>query len=192
MFCDFEDAVCWIALRVFTGDEDAYHWSWAMANEDIAFLRARVDLLVALQKGTVEAWGRFVGDDAKPARLMVPGEWAALSIVGYHNGVQEVFGAVPEGGPPGWDGLRFDVATLKRAFPAHEEKQANTVRGEDKCKRWFVDMMREGAPPTKNVKAYQEDAQRLFSVSGRAVQRAWASAIRESGNIKWKQAGRKS
>ena len=91
------------------------------------------------------------------------------------------------------DNLFFEHVTVDfdRLVKAVQPKP--TTRGaENKCERWLVGLMQGGKPPEMPKADYFKEAKENFAVSQRGFDRAWANAIKQSGNSDWSKPGRKS
>jgi hypothetical protein len=86
----------------------------------------------------------------------------------------------------GWEALTKTVS-VKQWRAA--EKSRRPAADEAKCRAWLLEAML--ANPTRSIKAkleWQTEARQLFGVTVRAFNRAWRSAIEESGST-WNRAG---
>ncbi len=82
-----------------------------------------------------------------------------------------------------------DERSLQQLAKHGTKKTANQQR---LCERWLVDLMQGGKPPEMPKDDYQKKAQEGFAVSQRGFVRAWANAIKETGNLDWSKPGPKS
>ena len=73
----------------------------------------------------------------------------------------------------------------------HDKEIVSTIAAETRCKKWLMALMELG--PRDKVKAdYRKEAKSQFGIGIRAFDRAWANAIKETGNKDWSKPGRKS
>ena len=75
----------------------------------------------------------------------------------------------------------------------HRIRSKPTSSGaEKKCERWLVELMKGGKSPEMPKADYLKAAKKNFAVSHRGFDRAWDTAIKETGNSDWSKPGRKS
>ena len=67
-----------------------------------------------------------------------------------------------------------------------------TVDAETECKAWLENLMANDSRPTKLKTKYFDAAYEKFAVGRRGFDRAWANAMIETGNFRWKKPGPKS
>lgn len=66
----------------------------------------------------------------------------------------------------------------------------STAAAETRCRRWLFDLMSGGSQPDRPKSSYRIEAKTNFTGLGdRAFQRAWDSAIADTGNGNWKRPG---
>ena len=76
-------------------------------------------------------------------------------------------------------------------FPEKSEAPT-TIAAEKKCEKWLTELMSSNSKPEKAKKYYRTDANNKYKVGLRAFDRAWANALKETGNTNWSKRGRKS
>jgi hypothetical protein len=72
------------------------------------------------------------------------------------------------------------------------QRAASNISGEHNCTKWLTRLMQGGSDPEKPKAEYWNEARDKFSVSHRGFNRAWGTAVSESGNQGWSKPGRKS
>ncbi len=89
--------------------------------------------------------------------------------------------------------LRASLSDENESLPSPAERRAKgTIKQERLCEGWLVDLMQGGTPPEMPKDDYLKEAQERFAVSQRGFVRAWANAVKESGNSDWSKPGPKS
>lgn len=77
-----------------------------------------------------------------------------------------------------------------------EEEQPDerdlSIKAETECRRWLVGLMGNHSKPEKAKPEYADAAKEKFEIGAKAFIRAWAEAIKETGNTGWSRPGRKS
>ena len=81
-------------------------------------------------------------------------------------------------------------ANESQASPA-ERRVLQTVNQQRLCERWLVGLM-QNKQPAMRKDAYFAMAGKDFAISRHGFNRAWANAVKESGNLNWSKPGRKS
>jgi len=78
--------------------------------------------------------------------------------------------------------------------PAPQPKPPDnqSIAAETRCKKWLINLMNDTDGPEKTKTAYRTEAQDEFGVAAKAFNRAWSSAVTETGKTAWSKPGRKS
>ena len=86
-----------------------------------------------------------------------------------------------------WDSLRAFSAQWTEIHG--EEAALSTADKEGLCERWLRDLMKEAGGPSIAKDDYFEQARNTHGIGRRAFNRAWDSAIKNSGNREWSKPG---
>lgn len=78
--------------------------------------------------------------------------------------------------------------------PAPQPKPPDnqSIANETRCTKWLITLMNDTDGPEKTKTAYRTEAQDEFGVAAKAFNRAWGSAVAETGKTAWSKPGRKS
>jgi hypothetical protein len=177
----------------------------AVARYNAQVEEARRELITALRARTLTAWGKR---DARHGEPTLAAEYEAIPANLFLDDLVSVstwgtVGPDPEHPIAFFDyrgatfrDARFYAADVWQLWPvrkAHEATTVGTIANERKLVEWLTDLMRS-TPNSSMSKAATKRAAIAAGLdfSARAFDRAWATAVRQSGATRWSKPGRKS
>jgi hypothetical protein len=92
-----------------------------------------------------------------------------------------------------WSNVFFDSSDVRNFWPGNGEPSElrSTLNAERRCQEWLEQLMLKGGPAKAKIE-YRTEAIATFSISVRAFERAWRTAIANIGAVRWSKPGRKS
>ena len=88
--------------------------------------------------------------------------------------------------------LHAPDAAVEQWLATVTDNHVSIIKHETACQAWLKELMIANRPPEKPRAAYKAEAQQRFKISARGFLRAWAEAIKVTGNTAWQRPGRKS
>jgi hypothetical protein len=171
-------------------------------------IAAKAEIYRALRHGELEAKARRNGSG--DVETIAPNQWLALQfqslrghdlalpigiekdVLNLPHAVEDYLsGRVPiDVRPVVWPDPHIAAAQVEKLWPIGGETRF-TAGAEAETTSWLISLMKAGNPSQAKGQ-YETEARGKFQIGKRAFNRAWADAIKESGNVRWSRPGRKS
>ena len=158
-----------------------------------------LEIQSALAAGEVQVFAHTPND---PVPRQLPSEtWAVYQLAIEERNKLLFIVPLHSSGSPSDEPVLFDIRLSRedvlRRWPDDEEKarapEVGAVGAEHRCRLWLTNLMKNDPHKPRPKLAVRKEAKERFpTLSNRGFDRAWTSAINQSGAARWSAPGRRS